>query len=342
MSPLIFIVAGVLVLLIIIGLIVFLVSRNSNDNSARKRLDEIVQSDVLVLEPDIDESSQNEQRGNSRLTEELEKRIEGRGFAGKLRTTLAQADLKLTVTEFLAVNFASVVLTAALAFLIYQGSPLTPAFVLGGAVLGFFAPRFYLSFRRGRRIKAFNDQLGDAISLMANGLRAGYSVLQAMHSVSEEMPDPIATEFGRVHREIGLGITQERALQNLLRRVPSDDMELLVTAINIQAEVGGNLAEILEIIGLVIRERVRIAGEVKTLTAQGMISGYVISFLPIILGLVLFAMNQEYLGRMVLPCDPENTVERCTQPCGWVMVGFGLILIGVGFTAIQKIVRIEV
>ena len=118
----------------------------------------------------------------------------------------------------------------------------------------------------------------------------------------------------------------------------------MVTAIGVQAEVGGNLAEILEIIGFVIRERVRIKGEIGVLTAQGQISGYVITALPIILGLVLYAMNQEYVGRMVFTCESRGITDpdMCSQPCGWIMLGGGLISIAAGYFAIQKIVDIEV
>jgi len=162
-----------------------------------------------------------------------------------------------------------------------------------------------------------------------------------MDSVGNEMPDPIAEEFQRVVREIQLGIPQERAMNNMVRRIPSDDLDLMITAINVQHEVGGNLAEILEVISFVIRERVRIAGEIKTLTAQGMLGGYIISLLPIVLGLILFAMNQEYIGRMIFACEGGGT-SCAAQPCGWIMTGVALIMIVIGFAAIQKIVKIEV
>jgi len=118
----------------------------------------------------------------------------------------------------------------------------------------------------------------------------------------------------------------------------------MITAIGVQAEVGGNLAEILEIIGFVIRERVRIKGEIGVLTAQGQISGYVITFLPIILGLVLYAMNPAYIGRMVFTCESRGLAPdaKCSQPCGWIMLGGGLLSIAIGYFAIQKIVDIEV
>jgi tight adherence protein B len=176
---------------------------------------------------------------------------------------------------------------------------------------------------------------------MANGLRAGYSLLQAMDAVAREMPSPMSVEFRRVVQEIGLGIEQDRAFNNLVRRVPSDDLDLMITAISVQSEVGGNLAEILEIIGFVIRERVRIKGEIQVLTAQGQISGYVITFLPIVLGFILYAMNPEYIGRMIFSCEARG-LEQCSQPCGWIMIGTGILSMAVGYYAIQKIIDIDV
>ncbi len=322
-----------LIVLILVGVLVFALFGGGfgGDEVAQKRLDEFVGG---IIEEE-EEERKREEKKPSKLTKSLDETIEKRGWGEGIKLQLAQANLKITPTEYIMLVFISIVSTGALAFLIYKNLPLT----LGGAVLGFFLPRFYLGMRKRKRLKMFNDQLGDTINLMANGLRAGYSILQAMESVADEMPDPIAEEFKRVVREIQLGVPTEQAMNNMARRVPSDDLDLMITAINVQHEVGGNLAEILEVIGFVIRERVRIAGEIKTLTAQGMLSGYVISFLPIVLGLILFAMNQEYLGRMIFPC--EETPCK-TQPCGWIMTGVALGMIAIGFFAIQKIVRIEV
>jgi len=329
----ILVIGGGLVFLVLIGVLVFVLFRGDfgGDEVAQKRLDEFVGG---IVEEEQEDRKQ-EKKKPSKLTQSLDETIEKRGWGEGIKLQLAQANLKITPTEYIMLVFISIVSTGALAFLIYKNLPLT----LGGAVLGFFLPRFYLGMRKRKRLKMFNDQLGDTINLMANGLRAGYSILQAMESVAQEMPDPIAEEFKRVVREIQLGIPTEQAMNNMARRIPSDDLDLMITAINVQHEVGGNLAEILEVIGFVIRERVRIAGEIKTLTAQGMLSGYVISFLPIVLGLILFAMNQEYLGRMIFPC--EETPCK-TQPCGWIMTGVALGMIAIGFFAIQKIVRIEV
>jgi tight adherence protein B len=217
-------------------------------------------------------------------------------------------------------------------------------FPFGGLVLGFFLPKIYLKMRQRGRLNAFNGQLGDGITLMANGLRAGYSLLQAMEAVGREMPEPMSLEFRRVVREVGLGVSNERAFNNLLRRVPSSDLDLMVTAINVQQEVGGNLAEILEIIGFVIRERVRIKGEIQVLTAQGQLSGWIISGLPVVLGLILYAMNPEYIGRMIYSCADRGLAPDalCSQPCGWIMVGVAILGIISGFFAIQKVIDIEV
>lgn len=322
-----------MLLLVALGMLIYAFSRSDSDKTEKDRLKQFVGE---LGQPD----SQAEQKEDKRasFTKPIDEAIESQGFAQTIQTELAQANLKITPTEYILLVFISILSVGALAFLIYRNFPLT----LAGAVVGFFLPRIYLGSRKRRRLKEFNDQLGDAISLMANGLRSGYSILQAMDSVGSEMPDPIAEEFQRVVREVQLGISNERAMNNMVRRIPSDDLDLMVTAINIQHEVGGNLAEILEVISFVIRERVRIAGEIKTLTAQGMLSGYIISLLPIVLSLLLYAMNHEYIGRMFRPCEGASPTSCPTQPCGWIMTGVGLFLIVIGFIAIQKVVRIEI
>jgi tight adherence protein B len=309
-----------------------------NRDATQERLGQFVGgvSDQAVTE---ETEEKKKKKGGSVLTQNLDQALEERGLGKGLATDLARADLKITVAEFWALTVISVIGVTFVAWIIYGGFVLP----LAGAVLGYFLPKFYVKMRQRGRLKKFNNQLGDGISLMANGLRSGYSLLQAMDAVGREMPDPMSTEFKRVVREVGLGVDTERAFVNLLRRVPSDDLDLMITAINVQHEVGGNLAEILEIIGFVIRERVRIKGEIGVLTAQGQLSGYIISGLPVALGLILYAMNQEYIGKMIFSCESLGIPdERCTQPCGWIMVGVGLLMIGSGFFAIQKIIAIEV
>ncbi len=152
-----------------------------------------------------------------------------------------------------------------------------------------------MSRQQARRLNKFNDQLSDMLNLMVNGLRAGYSTLQALEAVSRELPSPICEEFRRVVQEMQLGISMEAALANLLRRIPSDDLDFVITAINVQREVGGNLSEILDTISFTIRERVRIKGEIRVITAQVRVSGIILSLIPVGLTVVLWFLNPEYL-----------------------------------------------
>jgi tight adherence protein B len=333
------IIIGVLFLLTIGVIIAAIVTSRQGDAVTQQRLGQFVggfEEDAT----DKEEEKKSSKPSASALTQSLENVIEERGLGKGLATELARADLKITVAEFWALNAISVIGIGALTALIYRGNFIL---ILLGMVGGYFLPKIFLKSRQRSRLKAFNDQLGDGITLMANGLRAGYSLLQAMDAVGREMPAPMSDEFRRVVREIGLGVDNDRAFNNLLRRVPSDDLDLMVTAIGVQQEVGGNLAEILEIIGFVIRERVRIKGEIQVLTAQGQLSGYVISALPIVLGLILYAMNQEYIGRMIFGCESRGVSDEfCSQPCGWIMIGIALLGIAIGFFAIQKIIDIEV
>jgi tight adherence protein B len=167
---------------------------------------------------------------------------------------------------------------------------------------------------------------------MVNGLRAGYSTLQAMEAISKELPAPISEEFRRVVQEMQIGISMEAALANLLRRIPGDDLDFVVTAINVQREVGGNLSEILETISFTIRERVKIKGDIRVITSQVRMSGTVISLLPIFLTVVLWFLNPKYLMSFM------DAGPLCAVIAAVVIV----ILISVGFTVMMKIADIEV
>ena len=263
----------------------------------------------------------------SLLTDGLDRALQGSSFADNLATQLARADLKLTVAEFLALQVIFVVSAVGGAYFIFGGDVLLPA---AAGVFGFFGPRVYVRLRQSKRLNQFNDQLGDAINQMSNGLRAGYSVMQAMDSVASELPSPISSEFLRVVQEMQLGLSMERSLDNMLRRMASEDLDLMITAINVQREVGGNLADILDVISFTIRERVRIKGEIRTLTAQGRVSAYVITFLPIGLTLLLLVLNREYIMKLF------------SSACGFAMLGVGIILISSGAFALTKITNIEV
>jgi tight adherence protein B len=212
-----------------------------------------------------------------------------------------------------------------------------PLFLLIGGLIGFLIPRFWLARRRSSRLGAFNKQLPDTITLLANALRAGSSFLQAVELVVRETRPPISTEFGRVIREVNLGLPFDQALENMVRRVRSDDLELMATAISIQHQVGGNLAEILDSIAYTIRERVRIKGEIRTLTAQQRLSGYVVAGLPIGLAAFLFVAAPGFMDPMF-----ANPPAILGLPAGVIILAFGGFMMFIGFLFIRRIVDIEV
>jgi tight adherence protein B len=315
-SPLVLpLVAGLAVLLLFFGF-------SRAQAAAVERIGERLDRYAIREEPARTESRKKRRSA----IDGLEDAMVERGFAADLRTNLARADLKLRTSEFLVLNLAIVLVFFYLAQWIFD----SPVLGLVFGVVGFFVPHVYLGIRQRRRLHQFNDQLCDTITLLANSLRSGFSIVQSMETVAQQLPNPIAAEFHRVTQEIGLGLHYEQALYNMLRRVPSDDLDLMITAINIQGRIGGNLAEILDTIGYTIRERVRIQGEIRVLTAQQMISGYILTGLPVILGLLLYLLNKEYIGRLF------------ADPCGWVMVGTSVVMIGVGFVIIRRIINIEV
>ena len=269
----------------------------------------------------------------------LNKAVEQRDFGANLSRELARADLKLKVSEYLAIWAAATVGTPIIFFLLGFVLPSlqNPLVLLGGVIVGFMAPRFWLSRRKSSRLNAFNKQLPDTITLVANALRAGSSFLQAIELVVRESRPPVSTEFGRVIREVNLGLPFDTALENMVRRVKSDDFELMATAIAIQHQVGGNLAEILDSIAFTIRERVRIKGEIRTLTAQQRLSGYVVGLLPFGLAGFIFIAAPTFFNPMF---DPKVAVFGL--PAGVIILAFGVVMMLIGFTAIQKIVDIEV
>lgn len=270
---------------------------------------------------------------------QLNRAVEQRDFGATMARDLARADLKLKVSEYLFIWGGAIV--GIPIFMFFAGFALpalqNPIILLAGAVLGFILPRWYVKRRQGKRINQFNKQLPDTITLIANALRAGSSFLQAIELVVREARPPISTEFARVIREVNLGLPFEQALENLVRRVRSDDLELMVTAISIQYTVGGNLAEILDSIAYTIRERVRIKGEIRTLTAQQRMSGYVVGFLPIALAGFLFLVAPGFMEPMF---DPDVNVAGI--PTGIILIAIGGVMMFIGFMFIRKIVDIEV
>jgi tight adherence protein B len=262
----------------------------------------------------------------SPVGEALDRALARRGMGADLATQLARADMKMTVGEFMSATIILVIAGSGLAFILTRDVVITIVVFLAAL----FGPRVYVAARRGQRLRAFNTQLSDTINLMVNSLRAGYSVLQAMEAVSREMDPPISEEFGRVVQEQQLGVGLQEALANMLRRIPSDDLDMMITAINVQREVGGNLSEVLDAISYTIRERVRIKGEIRALTAMSRWSGYIVSLVPLILAVVVYLINPEFMSLLF------------TERCGWMMIGVAVIGMVAGYAVINKIVQIDV
>ena len=269
----------------------------------------------------------------------INKAVERQDFGANLLRELGAADLALKPSEYLAIWFGAIVGTPLIFLMVGFVVPSfrSPVALFVGLAVGFFLPRLWLGRRKSGRLNSFNKQLPDTITLIANALRAGSSFLQSVELVVREAGPPIATEFARVIREVNLGLPLDEALDNMVKRVRSDDLELMATAIAIQHQVGGNLAEILDSIAFTIRERVRIKGEIRSLTAQQRMSGYVVGGLPFGLSFFIFLSAPNFFTPMF-----EKPPEMLGLPLGVILIGLAAVLMGVGFTAINKIVDIEV
>jgi tight adherence protein B len=319
-------IAAALFVFMAVGLIFFGVQ------ASRARASSPEMEDRLDRYGNIAETATAESSGGaaSMVSERLERATKGTSFAETTGTALARADLRMTVGEFIAIRGAAAVAGFALGMLV-GGMQIGLSFLFGivFGVVGWMIPPTYLKIRAGRRQQKFVGQLGDTIGLMANSLRAGYSLLQTMELISRESPAPMSDEFRRVVREVGLGISPQQALNNLLRRVPSEDLDLMVSAINIQHEIGGNLGQILDIIGDTIRERVRIKGEINVLVSQQKFSGNIITAMPVALAGGLYLVNKDYvMGMFVWP---------------WVCLPIGAsVLLVIGYMVMRKIVAINI
>jgi tight adherence protein B len=260
----------------------------------------------------------------------LDDQIERSNWGDGLAKQLARADLKLKPAEYIALM---IILAIGIGFIAWFLAGQSIIFGIIGAAFGAYIPRLYVRRQQSLRLVKFGEQLPDMLNLMVNGLRAGYSTVQAMEAVGKELPPPISDEFRRVVQEIQLGVPMEQALDNLLRRIPSDDLDLTITAMNVQREVGGNLAEILDTISHTIRERVRIKGEIRVLTTQVMYSGRFLAMMPVFIALTLWFLNRPY---MMLFFDPE------TRMIGIPLLAIGAIMIIAGYFVMTKIADIEV
>jgi tight adherence protein B len=248
------------------------------------------------------------------------------GYKKSIQKQLNRAHVLLKAEEYITICVTLFILLAAVAYMLSKSILYSVA--LG--IIGWLLPMYIVKAKTKNRIKYFNSQLSDAIALISNSLKAGYSFFQAVDVVSTEMTGPIAEEFGLLQKEINFGASTEKALENLVSRVGSDDLELMITAVLIQRQVGGNLAMVLDNISTTIRERIKIKGEMKTLTAQGRMSGLIISILPVAIGFIIYLINPEHMSLLF------------TRSLGIGILVFSAFMELIGIYFVRKIVNIEV
>lgn len=239
---------------------------------------------------------------------------------------LTEAGIYMRGEEFAFLSGAAGIAGLLLAYILTRG-------LLGGLVglyAGLITPITLLRRHKRQRIERMAAQLPEAITTLSNSLKAGFSFLQALDLSSKEMAAPIAIEFTRVMKEINVGLTTEQALQALTTRVPNEDIDMMVTAVLIQRETGGNLSEILDNISETIRERIRIKGEIRTLTAQGRLSGIIIGLLPVAIAVIISLLSPDYLAPLI------------ANPIGVLLIIMAIVSEGIGIFVIRKIVDIRV
>lgn len=251
--------------------------------------------------------------------------VRGKRFIDVVQNELILADISLKPEEFGVIWLLLASLPSGLVGL-FTGQ-LISALTL--AVLGAVLPVFFLRHRKKKRTIAFEAQLGDALVIICNCLRSGLTFQQAMDAINKEMEAPISVEFGRTLQEMQYGLSLEQALNNMGSRIKSSDLMLTVSAVNIQRQTGGNLSEILEIISETIKDRIKIKGDIRTMTAQGRISGLIVGVLPIALGSFLMVINPDYMKVLF------------TDRIGHILLIVAVIMEVIGFALIRKMVDIK-
>jgi tight adherence protein B len=260
--------------------------------------------------------------------------LSGKEWADNVSHDLERAGLRLRVGEYLTLRLTIALALFAVAIFVTNRSPIGMLVGIGAAVVGYFLPRIYMSRRIGSRLTKFDDQLVEALSMIANSLRSGFGLLQSMDLAADQLDPPLATEFKSTITDINVGASFEEALIAFNERMGSKDLDIVITAILIQRTVGGNLAEVLDTVAHTMRERARIKGEIRTLTASQRMSGYVVGGLPVviigILTIVGTLMGDNYMETLF------------TTNAGRVALVAAGILEGMGIMIIRRILAIEV
>jgi len=256
--------------------------------------------------------------------------LANRASTDDLAMNLERADMKLTVSEFVAARIFFGLFGLGIPILLFGTTPKGIAAAVLCGLFGYMLPKLYMIRGRSKRLSKLSDQLPDMLTMLANALKSGFGLMQGMDLVSKELEHPIATDMRRMLQDINVGSSIEDALQGLAERSGSSDLDIVVTAMLIQQSTGGNLAEILDTVGHTMRERIRIRGEIKTLTTQQVMTGFIIGLLPVFIALAITVLNPEYISLLF------------TRTVGNFMLAGGVMMELIGMFLIKRILEIEV
>jgi tight adherence protein B len=316
--------AGIGAVALFIGIVVaVLPGRNSTLHSRLRHLESAV---ALGAQPEVQQPRDFLGQIRDGVQSTLGARFERTDRATRLADQLARADLHLRPTEWIMARVGIAGVVAALAFLRFG----TPIAAVPGAAIGYVGAQLFLRVRQSKRAKAFAAQLSPMILQVSGSMKAGYTFAQAMDLVARNTPPPMGKEMSRVSREVQLGLPMNEALTRMVRRNDSEDLRLMLIAVQIQSQVGGNLASVLDTIEFTVRERIRIKGEIKSLTGQARASGWVLIILPFAMTGILQLVAPSYFSPMF------------HKTAGWIMLGLAGFMILCGYGIIRKIVSIKV
>lgn len=304
----------ILYLLFCVCTIIFVYTAFFKKDKVGQRLHEISR-DLEDMQEDDDKNKKREKRTTLKFIRIPE----------KVRSDILASGIQLRVEEFVMI-WISLVLFPPLLIYIFSANWLFSILVM---IIMSLLPTMYVKMKRKQRLNLFGEQLGDALPLISNGLRSGFSFEQAIAAVARDMPDPVAQEMTRVCRELALGMSLENALNSLTERMENGDMELLTSAVLIQRKAGGNLADILDTVSNTIRERVRLKSHVKTLTAQGRYSGILIGGIPVFMFVALSAISPDYMSVFY------------TTLYGAALLAIVIVLEVTAFVVIKKMITLE-
>lgn len=286
---------------------------------------------VIGPDKDVDDRLEQEEmegdtvHSGTGLSERVNQRLTQAKFGSRLAKELAQAGTQVTPAEFMAINIGLIIGSLLLGLLIAKT-------IVAGLALGIvaaFGPRFWLKRKKEKRVSEFQQQLPDVLSLIVGSLRAGYGLIQAMQLVAQEMPSPSKDEYGRVVNETSLGYSLHQALAHLVERMESEDLQMVVTAINIQNEVGGNLGNILDSIASTIRDRVKLQGDIRTMTSMQRMTGYMLAAMPLVVAVFLLFTNPDYIMPMFV------------FPWYAIPIGAGISM-GIGLVVMNKLTQMDI